>query len=371
MMMDLELEKHRTTISQQITKAGLGINTLLKDDRLQPSSEVTRIVMYAIRHQQFKPSQANNSAHSAMVNSTTLYANNTQMTVNTSNIVSHLLAALLAITLLCFFFFLYFITVILNVYFSTPHVRDKARYVLFAHMLINDTLYLLVALILLLSYLFIIRLPMPICYTMLTLAASTFRVTPFNLAAMALERYVAICYPLRYMALCTPRRSNVAIAFMWITGILPNVADFIALSSSVENNFFSLRTLCKQELISMSPLQNIMRSMTFIVSLTMVGLTILFTYVKVMLVAGQMRSGNSSASKAGKTVMLHAFQLLLCMVSLTSSITESNAKDYAAFLIIINFLLFMCLPRFLSPFIYGIRDKVFSKCIRQIYFSKC
>ncbi|XP_053312116.1 odorant receptor 131-2-like [Spea bombifrons] len=305
-----------------------------------------------------------------MVDSMLSRANTTQTDSPGSDFVWHLLLMLLVVTLLCFSFFLYFIIVILKVYFTSPHVRDHARYILFAHMLINDTLYLIVVLILLLSRMFLIRYPVPVCYAMLTLAACTFRVTPYNLAAMALERYVAICYPLRHMELCTPQRSNTAIALMWVTGIMPNVADLITLSASVETEFFSLRILCRQERTNMNPLQSTIQSLTFVLTLTLVGLIILFTYVKVMMVAQQIHTGSSFAFKAGKTVMLHAFQLVLCMASLTSSFTESNGRDYIPFVVTINFLVFMCLPRFLSPLIYGLRDEVFSKFIRKMYSSK-
>ncbi|XP_077307072.1 odorant receptor 131-2-like [Lithobates pipiens] len=267
----------------------------------------------------------------------------------------------------CFCFFIYFILVLLVVYFTTPHVRENARYILFAHMLINDTVHLSLGLFLCLGFGFLLYIPVPICYILVTCATATFRITPYNLAIMALERYVAICFPLKHIVLCTTRRSYFAIAAMWFVGLLPNVADFIVLISSVEVKFFSRNLLCRQQSLLVLPVQNTIQFSTLIGSFILVSLVILFTYIKVMLIARKTGSGKSSASKAGRTLILHAVQLFLCLLSLTSSFSEMYRGDYYYFVIMINFLMFMCLPRLLSPLIYGIRDKVFSKSIKKMY----
>ncbi|XP_075053741.1 odorant receptor 131-2-like [Mixophyes fleayi] len=301
------------------------------------------------------------------MNTTGSYNNVTQMPINNSRTSEIITLVFLILTLICFCFFLYFICIVLIVYFTAPHVRDNSRYVLFAHMLINDTMYLSLGLFLALAYQFL-YVPASICYFILVITTTTFRVTPYNLAAMALERYLAICYPLRYLMFCTVQRSYFVIIAIWLLGLLPNIADVIVLSTSVKKNFFSQSLLCKQEEFLVQPVQNTIRSFTFIGSLVLVAFAILFTYIKVMLIAQKTGSGQSSASKAGRTVMLHAFQLLLCIVSLTSTITELYGGNY---MVMVNFLVFMCVPRLLSPLIYGIRDEVFRKCIRNMFSTIC
>ncbi|XP_056415988.1 odorant receptor 131-2-like [Hyla sarda] len=297
------------------------------------------------------------------MNSSGSFHNGSQVSAYNDRTLVYITMAFYILNLLYFCFFLYFISIILIVYFTTPHVRETSRYVLFAHMLVTDTLYLFLGLFLALAYQFL-TMPAPICYFVLAVTTASFRVTPYNLAAMALERYVAICYPLRYLMFCTVRRSYSVITAMWVLGLLPNVADLVVLSSSVDKSFFSQKLFCKQEGLIVLPVQDTIRSFTFIGSLILVALVILFTYVKVMVIARKSGSSSSSASKAGRTVMLHAFQLLLSIVSLTSTTTEPYGGNYV---IMINFLLFMCLPRFISPLIYGIRDEVLSNCIRKMY----
>ncbi|KAM3933231.1 odorant receptor 131-2-like [Leptodactylus fuscus] len=281
-----------------------------------------------------------------------------------------LLVIFFILTFLFFFFFIYFIVVLLIVFFTTPHVQENTRYILFAHMLINDTLYLIMGLVLSVFYTYVRSVPMPICYVMVTLATITFKVTPYNLAAMALERYIAICFPLRYVMFCTTQRTYFVIAAMWFVGLLPNIADFTVLIVSVEKTFFFEFLACRQESLIVQPLQSVIRSLSFIGSLFLVAFVILFTYIKVIIIARKTNSKSSSASKAGRTLLLHAIQLLLCLLSLTSSITESYNGEYVLILMAFNFLIFMCLPRLLSPLIYGIRDEVFSKYIKKMYSSK-
>ncbi|XP_077307075.1 odorant receptor 131-2-like [Lithobates pipiens] len=271
------------------------------------------------------------------------------------------------ITTFCFCFFIYFIIVLLVVYFTIPHVRENARYILFAHMLINDTVYLSLALFLSMGVGLLIYIPLPICYILVTCATAAFRITPYNLAFMALERYVAICFPLRHTMICTAQMSYVAIAAMWFVGWLPNVADFVVLISGVEIKYFSQNLLCRQQSVLVLPVQNTIQFSILTGTIILVSLVILFTYIKVMLIARKTGSGKSSASRAGRTLILHAVQLFLCLLSLTFSFTEMYHGEYNFLVTMLNFLMLMYLPRLLSPLIYGIRDKVFSKSIKRMY----
>ncbi|XP_072254723.1 odorant receptor 131-2-like [Pyxicephalus adspersus] len=277
---------------------------------------------------------------------------------------------LMMVTLMCFFLFLCLIGALLSVFFTTPQIQENSRYILFAHILINDTVYLTLGILILFSIINNVYFPTSFCFLLIAIAATCFRVTPYNLAVMSLEQYVAICFPLRHMELCTVRRTKSAIAVIWVIGVSPSIADFVIICYSVEGSFFSHTVICSHPLLFISPLQNVVRSFVHILSFTLVALIILFTYVKVMLVARKLGSGKSSALKAAKTVLLHIFQLMLCMVSFISSVLETTIPEYHSVLRIIGFLVFTCLPRFLSPLIYGIRDEVFQKYIKKLYHGR-
>ncbi|XP_069828982.1 odorant receptor 131-2-like [Dendropsophus ebraccatus] len=293
-----------------------------------------------------------------------MVSNNTSR--NTAEMVR---STLLALMLVFFCVFLYFVAIILRVFFSSPHLQENAHYVLFAHMLINDTLLISVLIFPFLVVIYVVYIPVPICYALITFSASAFKVTPYSLAVMSLERYFAICHPLRHAEVCTLQRSLLAIGVMWLLGLIPQCLDFIGLCFSMPRNFFSTSLICHWSPFAMHQFQVILRSLTYISTFSLVALVILYTYVKVMMVARKIGSGRSSVFKAERTVLLHALQLGLCMTSFTSSFAEAYLTKYFLFLPITNFVLFMCLPRFISPLIYGVRDEVFRKHMMKMNFS--
>ncbi|XP_063297071.1 odorant receptor 131-2-like [Pelobates fuscus] len=303
-----------------------------------------------------------------MLNLTDYYANNSE--VAQTSIKLEIKMIILTPIVISFCCFLYITAIILNVYIITPQIQENGRYMLFAHMLVNDLMYVTLAGILFLFTLFPVYFPVTICYLFVTVSSTSFKVTPYNLAAMSLERYVAICYPLRHAEFSTKQRTGNMIAFIWVVGLIPNIVDFIILAVSINIDYFSRYVLCSRVSFLNTAIQSTLRSFIHAFTFSLVGLIIVFTYVKIMLVANRIDSGKRSASKASKTVMLHAFQLLLCMTAFTYPVTETYLKGYIIMLPILNFCLFMCLPRFLSPLIYGIRDDAFRTCITRYVFCK-
>uniref|UniRef100_H2ZZJ5 G-protein coupled receptors family 1 profile domain-containing protein n=1 Tax=Latimeria chalumnae TaxID=7897 RepID=H2ZZJ5_LATCH len=269
-----------------------------------------------------------------------------------------------------------FITVFLSmnilmlyVFFSGTSFQENSRYVLFAHMLVNDTLQLAVAVLLLWITELHAKIPLPVCHFLVALTGSAYLITPLNLAAMSLERYVAICVPLRHAEICQVGRTWIVIATMWFLGTSPFLADFVLLCVLQRRNFFLLSLDCTREEIIFTSAQSFLRSLAHGLDFSVVALIILYTYVKIWLTARRMRANKSSATRARKTVILHAFQLGLCMVSFTYPITENlllgQKNWFYVNLTFLNFVVFILFPRFLSPLIYGLRDETFKSHLRR------
>ncbi|XP_073525082.1 odorant receptor 131-2-like [Phyllobates terribilis] len=303
-----------------------------------------------------------------MINVTSIYSNKTE--VSNDGLTSQNMR-ILFLTVIFPSFCLYLLSVIaiLSVFFTTTHIRENVRYLLFSHMLISDSIKLSLCFVLLILAIYLVFMPVKYCSIITAFSATTTLITPYNLALMSLERYIAVCFPLRHGEICTVWRCNMAIIVIWVIGAFPVLTEFVFLCYFVDSSFFSFKLVCIWKYLQIYNFQITIRFLTVSLSFSLVLLTIFYTYVRVMLVARKIGSRKSSASKAAKTVSLHAFQLLLCLCSYSSTFTETLFNKQYVYMAVINFFLFTCLPLYISPFIYGIRDEVIRQCIRKFICS--
>ncbi|XP_027854855.1 odorant receptor 131-2-like isoform X1 [Xiphophorus couchianus] len=263
--------------------------------------------------------------------------------------------------------FLYFIAVMLQIFASHRQFLDTSRYILFAQMMINDTLQILSSVLLFLCVMGQVKLPLLFCVPLLFVCTCTFLNTTLILAAMSLERYVAIFYPLQRPASWRSDRIWIIILPLWIISFIFPIIEFsIGKYSPIVDVLFT-NMLCKGTVINSSLIQELYRFAVYVLSFAVVSVIILFTYVRIVMETRKMRQDRASVSKAMHTVLLHGFQLLLCLLAFTMPISETLiglhtnwlAEDVAFF----NYFCFILIPRFLSPLIYGFRDQSLKKHI--------
>ncbi|KAI9546671.1 hypothetical protein NQZ68_024569 [Dissostichus eleginoides] len=106
------------------------------------------------------------------------------------------------------------------------------RYILFIHLVVNDMIQITFTLLLFIISYTIYRINVSICSIILMLAIFTDFNTPLNLACMALECFIAICFPLRHVQICTINRTLILIGLIWTTTMLSCLPDlFITLAT--------------------------------------------------------------------------------------------------------------------------------------------
>ncbi|XP_065143859.1 odorant receptor 131-2-like [Paramisgurnus dabryanus] len=260
-----------------------------------------------------------------------------------------------------------------SVFYETP------RYILFGHMLINDSVLLSVTTIMYILASIPMQITKALCALFVFISHCTFRNSPLTLAVMSLERYVAICFPLRHCNIATPRRTNIILGFIWILSSLNIAIDIIYLvlvlivnPSSLSDNIF-----CTYEKLFVAKWQMDKAQGFEIFYFVSVALIIIFTYIRIMITARSVTSDKDSAKKALRTVLLHLIQLCLCLTTFLYATIEKalymmsgNNPPFFLTLRYLNYITVLILPRCLSPLIYGVRDKALLPLFKY-YFCYC
>ncbi|KAG7257384.1 hypothetical protein CRUP_026702 [Coryphaenoides rupestris] len=260
---------------------------------------------------------------------------------------------------------------------STKVFYEDPRYILFIHMVINDAIQLTVTILLfVLSYVYY-QINVSFCCVCILLAVFTTRNTPVNLASMAIERYIAICQPLRHAQVCTVRRTYALIGLIWFLSVTPDVADLFATLATEPPSFFHSSVFCLRQNVFKDPVLAYKRQVFDALYFSAVFLVLVYTYLRILFTARRAHATESKASarRARNTVLLHGAQLAMCMLSYISPGVEAALHlGFPGNILEIrfaNYLVVYILPRFLSPVVYGVRDRKFRQYLRKYFVGTC
>lgn len=261
---------------------------------------------------------------------------------------------------------------IVMTYFNNCIFHTDTRYILYIHLVINDMIMIFLSVTL---YVLTYANPIfnvSICCTLIVVTSTTHKNTPLNLAAMAVERYIAICKPLHHAQICTVRRTYFLIGLIWCVGVIPGLADVVILLITKPMNFFSTSIFCYTLTLYKSEYYEVKVKVVQALYLSFVWLILIYTYFRILSVAKK-ATGDSSAKKAHNTILLHGVQLLLCMLSYVSPvivlILAPFFPKHRSKLSFFSYLITNIVPRLLSSLIYGVRDQKFSN--RMSIYCSC
>lgn len=245
------------------------------------------------------------------------------------------------------------------------------RYILFFHLVVNDMIQIITTVTLFVASYTLYKINVSMCSFYMVLAVVVTENTPLNLACMAVECYIAICLPLRHAQICTIRRTLLMIVLIWITSLSSALPDLLITLATQPLDYFSSKVFCLRETVFQNPVILMKRDYTYIAYLVTVWLVIFYTYFRILFTA---KSASKDAKKARNTIVLHGFQLLLCMTQYAEPMLKTalfkwfpkNHSDslFACYVIV------QILPRSISPIIYGVRDKTFRGYLKKYLFCK-
>ncbi|XP_071362633.1 odorant receptor 131-2-like [Trachinotus anak] len=246
---------------------------------------------------------------------------------------------------------------------SKPVFCETSRYILLYNLLFADTVNLAQSQLLYLIAAFRIRLMYPVCGVLIMLNNLATEISPLTLVVMSLERYVAVCYPLRHAAIITIRNTGIAIIVVWTFSSLNVLIRVLLLVNFPfeELDSLQMKDFCGKEslLRGMSDLYD--RASTYFLFVS-AGMTVTCSYIGVMVAARSASTDKASAQKARNTLLLHLVQLCLSLTSTIHNpllIAISKVLD-RIMIVRIQVVLYVCIiifPRSLSALIYGIRDQ--------------
>ncbi|XP_036070912.1 odorant receptor 131-2-like [Oryzias melastigma] len=171
---------------------------------------------------------------------------------------------------------------LISTFFRKEVFYTTVRYILFAVTLLSDCLFLIMTNSLLVSTYFGFTIHIWLCFVLyIILAVYTF-VTPLTLTAMTLERYVAICMPLRHAELCTMRGALQLILIIHGLGAVPCTVTLYIFFALVSPTFYSRSRVCSVETFILSGWQGHVRSaISQFYFLTLYGMNFYFMRKKI------------------------------------------------------------------------------------------
>ncbi|XP_030009414.1 odorant receptor 131-2-like [Sphaeramia orbicularis] len=260
--------------------------------------------------------------------------------------------------------FLYINGVLLFTLRSKPIFCETSRYILLFNLLFADTVQMALSQLLYLLSVLRILLTYPLCGFLVMLASLTNNISPLTLLVMSLERYVAVCYPLRHSTIINVCSTAGAIAVIWA---LSSLNVFVRISLLLQFPFEDLKSLemtqtCSVFVLYLMPVviqyDKAYTSFLFVSAFV----TIASSYIGVTLTARSASTDKASSLKVRNTLLLHLVQLGLNLLSTIHNImliAIYNFFDIVVFQHVQTtfYVSIILLPKCLSSLIYGLRDQ--------------
>ncbi|KAL3970508.1 E3 ubiquitin-protein ligase [Sarotherodon galilaeus] len=242
--------------------------------------------------------------------------------------------------------------------------RETCRYILLYNLLFADTAQLAQTQLIFLLSVCQIQLPFSVCAILILLANLTGRITPLTLVVMLLERYVAVCYPLRHVTIITIRNTRVVIIVIWVVSSLNNLTRILLLFEFLFENVKNLQVsdYCSNVDIILGSKSEQYDTIYTCCLFVSAGVAVIFSYIGVIVAARLASTDKGLAQKARNTLLLNVIQLCLSLSAtiyhpLLRALSRTVARTVFLWVQNVFYVCFIIFPRCLTSLIYGLRDQ--------------
>nr|AEA11111.1 odorant receptor [Larimichthys crocea] len=259
---------------------------------------------------------------------------------------------------------------------SKAAFRETCRYILLYNLLFSDTVLLALSQLMYIMAVCRILPTYPVCGVLTMLNRLTNEISPLTLVVMCMERYVAVCYPLRHATIITVRNTAIAIIVVWAFSSLNVLIRVLLLLNFPFDQLQSLQMtdFCSDIAMLLGPMSDIYDIAYTGFVFVSAGVAVTCSYIGVMVAARSASTDKVSARKARNTVLLHLMQLGLTLLStMHGPIVISLSTTLQRLLMVriknIFYVFIYILPRCLSSLIYGLRDQTIRPVL--MYYLCC
>ncbi|XP_063263869.1 probable G-protein coupled receptor 148 [Prinia subflava] len=272
------------------------------------------------------------------------------------------------------------IPTILFVIFSRFKIRQETRYMLLGNALLSDLVYLLFYTLSAALNAAHLHLPKEACVLLLFLLAVAYCGGLFTAVAMVLDTYIAVLFPLHYIAILPPSRTKKIIVLLWMcSGAFPGI--FFLLLWTTHSFVPCVLETCSVPVILILTLNGTDAvKLCFWLSTTVIilCLSVIFCCYGILYFKTK-HSGiwESICSRASVTFLMHNTVLFFYFFPLLALFIESFLFINVVIRLQTGILvsLTVCnvltiLPKVLFPFLYGLRYREISASLKSLVRRK-